>query len=457
MTTAPIRPTPATHTWNTLQLLRAARIAILAADTLLLIAVLIGAHVHYDAMRVVGKSTVPSIIDAQAIKAALADMDANLANDLLLPAGTTSSASKLFDQRREDASTALIKAAENVTFGEKEEAPINRLQVESGTYEREAQQARDAEGDHQAEKVIADYRNAALTMDQTLLPAADALDKANNDELERTYSNQKLHSFGSRTFLTLAGLFALAALVVTQMYLSQHMRRTLNPMLLLATLLTLWLTVYAFASMGREEQDLKLAREDAFTSVHALWQARALAFEANADESRYLLDPQQAAGYEHDFLRQTDKLAHIPLGTPPSQIITAAASGRLMPGFKGYLADELENITFPGEREAAVATLAAFERYMTIDAEIRRLEQSGQRQKAIALCTGAKEGESDWAFDQFNDALGRTLAINEKEFDQAVDEGLAAVAHLDVMAAIAAVLIAILTFFGLKPRIREYE
>jgi hypothetical protein len=35
---------------------------------------------------------------------------------------------------------------------------------------------------------------------------------------------------------------------------------------------------------------LKVAKEDAFVSLHALREASALAYSANADESRYLLD-----------------------------------------------------------------------------------------------------------------------------------------------------------------------
>jgi hypothetical protein len=451
----PARPVP--HRWNTLQLLKGCRMVMLALDALLLLAVVLGTHVHRDAMRVVGKDTAPSIIDAQHIKTSLAAMDADLANELLVPAGMAPPSPGDYDKRRVEASEALIEAARNITYGDKEKEPIETLQMTTGTYERLAQQARDFEDDGQRPMSVRSYRAAGIVMDGTVLPAADDLDKANNDVLEQTYKDEALHSFGARAFLALSGLLMLLALIATQLYLSQRTRRTLNPLLLLASLLTLWLTVYAFASMGREEHDLKVANEDAFTSVHALWRARATAFSANGNESRYLLDPTDAGEYQNDFVAEANALAHIPQGTPPGQVEDAAARGALTPGFTGYLADELNNITFPGEREAAVKTLVAFERYLAIDAQIRQLERSGQHQRAIELCVGTSEGQSDWAFEQFDNALVATLEINQRAFDSAVNEGLAAVSNLEIKAVITAVLIAGLAFLGLAPRIREYQ
>jgi hypothetical protein len=141
-------------------------------------------------------------------------------------------------------------------------------------------------------------------------------------------------------------------------------------------------------------------------------------------------------------------------------------------GFTGYLADELNNITFPGEREAAVKTLAAFASYLSVDAEIRRLENSGpeHHQDAVNLCVGSAAGQSHWAFAQFDSALGETLRINQEQFDRAVKAGLSSVgtlngrvtiweiAHTMEFKAFAwAVVIAALIAAGLAPRIKEYE
>ena len=124
MTTTSLQTPPRTLRWNTLQLLQSSRAAILAADVLLLLAVLVGARIHRAAMNTVGRDAAPSIIAAQRIKSSLADMDANAANELLGSPGAASSFSATYDERRIDASQALIDAAKNITYGESEEAPI---------------------------------------------------------------------------------------------------------------------------------------------------------------------------------------------------------------------------------------------------------------------------------------------------------------------------------------------
>ncbi len=95
--------------------------------------------------------------------------------------------------------------------------------------------------------------------------------------------------------------------------------------------------------------------------------------------------------------------------------------------------------------------------YANIDLEIRRLQTSGKHAQAIALCIGNEKDQSNWAFDQFDLALGRTLKINQDAFDNAVSNGFAAVNNFEWKALIVALIIALLAFFGMMQRIREYR
>ena len=88
--------------------------------------------------------------------------------------------------------------------------------------------------------------------------------------LESTYTRESEHSLVTRVFVLFAGLLAAAGLVLAQLFLLRRTRRTLHPLLALATLATLGLTFYAFTDLGIEEHHLRVAKEDAFTSVHAL-------------------------------------------------------------------------------------------------------------------------------------------------------------------------------------------
>jgi hypothetical protein len=441
--------------WNTLEVLKLSRAAILALDLLLLIAVAVGARIHRQSMQTVGKDTAPSIIAAQHIKSSLADMDANAANELLGAPGAMPQAVAAYEARRVEASKALIAGAENITYGDSERNPILALQVGLGSYERLIQKARDLHATSPAATVAA-YREAAALMDGTLLPAADALDQANHQVLEHSYDSQSSRSFAARTFVLFAGVLSLLALAAVQLFLSDRMHRTVNPALLVATLLTLILAIYAWQAMQRERSQLKVAKEDAFTSIHALWRARAIAYQANGDESRYLLDPANAKEHEDAFLQKSQSLASLPTDRSREQVIASLQRGAHVNDFSGYLADELNNITFDGEREAAIQSLTTWEAYLDVDTMIRQLQRQGQTRQAIELCLGNAQGQSNWTFDQFDRALLATLDINQKAFDASVDKGLSAVSALEIKALVVAIVIALLCFLGLAPRIREY-
>jgi hypothetical protein len=455
-TTLTSPPAPPAERWNTLEILKAGRIALVVLDALLLIAAIAGARVHRYAMQTVGKDSAPSIIAAQHIKSALADMDADAANELLGAPGTMSDAVKAYESRRVEAAKALIAAAENITYGESERTPIQSLQVGMGTYERLIQRARDLHERGDA-KFTAAYRDGAKLMDETLLPAADALDKANNEVLERTYEGQSGNSTAARLFLGLVGLVLLGALVTAQIFLTQRTRRTLNPLLAAATLLVAGTVQYTMSAMATERHQLKVAKEDAFTSVHALWRARAVSYWANSDESRYLLDAEHAAEYERNFFTKFALLAKLPSNVSIAEVASAERNATQVDGFSGYLADELNNITFPGEREAAVDTLLRYEDYLGVDKQIRGFEHGGKHQQAVDLCMGTQVGQSDWAFERFDRALGATLDINQSAFDEAVGKGLSVLDWLEIKASVLAAAIAALMFLGLAARIREYE
>jgi hypothetical protein len=56
----------------------------------------------------------------------------------------------------------------------------------------------------------------------------------------------------------------------------------------------------------------------------------------------------------------------------------------------------------------------------------------------------------------FDDAPGKVLQINEDEFHRAIKEDEAALAWSEVAAAVVLLAVAVLTYTGLRPRLREY-
>lgn len=418
-------------------------------------AVAVGTLQRRHAVQTIGKDAAPSIIAAQQIKASLADMDANVVNELLVRPGENASSIKGYHDRREEVIRNLILAAENITYGDAERTPIRTFALNFGEYEEKVSRARTLHerGDAAA---ITVYREADALLQQALYPELDALSKANNDALTTTYNGVEFASTASLALLVLTGAALLTALLATQVYLNRKMRRLFNVPLLAATVLTLWLLVHTFSAFQEESKELVVVRQDAFTSIEALLQAHAIAYDANTDESRWLLDRAQAATYQDAFFRKSEQLVTFPTEEMYDRIASATAQGKLPSGAKGLIADELNNITFSGEQEAATEMLKNYGVYFALDKEIRRLENDGKHTAAIQLDISMEPGQSNWAFSRFDDSLSKTVDINQKAFDNAVTAAFAAVHLLDVLAVVAAVLLIGAVFAGLLPRIREY-
>ena len=106
--------------------LRLALGAILALVLLFFLAAFHGIESHRLAMKVIGKDSAPSIVASQHIKADLADMHANVANILLGEPGKSPQAVKSYADRRQELTTSLIEAAENISYEEPERASLRQ-------------------------------------------------------------------------------------------------------------------------------------------------------------------------------------------------------------------------------------------------------------------------------------------------------------------------------------------
>jgi hypothetical protein len=117
---------------------------------------------------------------------------------------------------------------------------------------------------------------------------------------------------------------------------------------------------------------------------------------------------------------------------------------------------ELNNVTYPGEREAALELLRTFVEYVAIDRRIRDLERAGRHAEALALCIGTAPGQSDWVFQRFDEALVKVLNINDRFFAAQVESAFSYLAWIPWALPLVALAIAALSWLGLQRRIREY-
>ena len=318
------------------------------------------------ALRTIGRETAPDVAAANDISFSLADMDANLANHLLVGERTDlgltrAETDEFYAERRATVTGQLATAAANAR-DDAERTAVAELLDRLGAFEAHAATA----------PVLADGGDAAGAL--AALPAGHrpdarraparrrALSTANVDGLERAYDDARSSASRRQALVVGLGVVLLALLVAIQVFLHRRTRRLLNPALLLATLVAAGLVGSLVVVLRGGAEDLRAANRDAFASVLALSSARSVAYDANADESRYLIDPERAADYEEAFLSRTSQLVDIPgarLDTFDDEFAAALDRVRASEAdedvtFDGYFGTALRNITFPGERDAAL-------------------------------------------------------------------------------------------------------
>jgi hypothetical protein len=303
-----------------------------------------------------------------------------------------------------------------------------------------------------------------------MLRTSGQLASANTDVLASSYSAARHDAVVAEVWLVVCALVLLSALIALQVMLWRTMRRILNPALLGATAIALALIVGAFATTSDATHQLKVARYDAFDSLSRLEQARAVSSNANADKSRYLLtmssNPQAAQSFYTSYLTESQQLANLPPATLDNyaDLLLIAVLVYQWSGsehtlhFTGLLGDEMRNLTFPGEQDAAVQALTAYQVYQNDDQTLRGDLSDGNPYLAIGFDTNSDPGSSDGDFNAYEQSLQNVIAINQKAFDAAIDDGTSTLSGWSGWLPYTAfVLILALVLVGVRPRLAEYR
>lgn len=327
----PARPAAAADTlrrllsgahWTTPRLVRTLTVACLAA--LLIFAavaatVLSGAR---DSMDAIGHRAAPQAVRAADLYFALSDMDAQAANLLLVGAAPEdfpqrSAVHDLYEQRRKQADGDLQQAAEAVGGDPAGQRAINTVLNQLGQYEALVaksdlleSQAKAQPGRPPVEALVA-YQQAGDLLREQLLPAADQVAGSNESTVNGIYTTQRADLGSGWWWLLGTGLLALAALAGLQRALTVRFRRLVSPPLAAAALLTGAGLIYALVLASGADHQLVVAKSNAYDSVIAIGRARAVAYDSNADESRYLSDPARAAAYQQNFFDKTQSIVRI--------------------------------------------------------------------------------------------------------------------------------------------------
>jgi hypothetical protein len=409
----------------------------------------------------VGKDAVPSIVAAENIRTQLAYAHTQLANAFLNKEAADGPSMREYGKAMGRVHDSLLSAAQNITYGDDERVPILDAMTSLAAYERLVGGLLQT-GPGDAARLQADLLRADDVMRTRVMAAATRLNGANFSHLDADYTDFK-HRAGSQFehILPLA-LLLCVLLAECQWFLFRRFNRVVNPALAAGSLIFLVSLVSFVVQSSTEMESVRRAKEDAFDSVNALTQLRSAAYDANAQESIYLLMNGNAAAQAAQTRLFRDTANRIWSGPTTSAPSTQSPGGQSVAELqslkgKGFIGDELANITFPGEREAATKTLDTWRTYVGIDGQIRGLEAQGQHAQAVALCLGTHANESDWAFERFDAGLTDVMKINQDAFDASSADAFAQARSM-IYWLLAMLLAPFLgSIFGLQQRLAEFR
>jgi hypothetical protein len=451
-----------------------AALAVAAAVILGLIMAAVSGSIA-SGLQLIGHRSEPEVLASTDLYFRLNDMDAQVANVLLVGRQRglgidRQQALAIYEQDRLQSDQDLQRDAAVAGSALSTRRPLRSVLDGLGRYEALAGEAMylDGQGARQPGRPPAAalilYRQATDLLQDSILPAALRLADANAADLDSAYLAKRSAARHGAVWVAVTGVVLLAVLAGMQLYLAGACRRRLSPPLAGATLIALVLATASVTGLYAQAGHLRVAKSEAFDSIIALSQARAISDDANADESRYLVDPARAAQYQQAFEDKSQQLAGLAgagifqYDAALARVISAYHANNADLRFGGYLGAEFRNITFNGERAAAVRTLAAYQVYERDDRHIRVLNGSGNLSGAIAFDTSYAHGNSNWAFTQYDSALVALIGINQRAFNGAISAGQQGLnGWTGPIPAAAVILIAVLVLAGVRPRLAEYR
>ncbi|MGI5203317.1 hypothetical protein ACQEU6_17285 [Spirillospora sp. CA-108201] len=451
----------------------AARVRALTALSLVLLVALLGVTWAAtgnarEGVRVIGHDAGPQVVATGDLYFQLSDMDARLADALLIgdaAGGGREQALARYDQNRRKAGDALLKAAKLADETTENNTARDLLDA-LARYERLAGQALllDRQSPHAsgppAQKVVDLYRQATDLMKLDLLPKAYNLTLDNGTLVRHTYEDKRSAVLLGRTGVLVAGAALLAVLLGFQLFLARRFRRLLNVPLALATLGALVLVAAGTLMLTGQANHLRQAKEEGFDSILGLSRTRAISNSANADETRFLLDPGRADAYEQVYLSKSQTVLYLKAGNLTQYNAAVQKDLSFEPGrvkFLGFLGAEAERPVQSARRTAQLTevmnrVLRDYQKVQANDRGMRDLVDRGRRDEAVAA-----RGAAAADFTRYDRSLQDLVAIHQKAFDEAVDDGDGGTGGWYAVLPAAGLVIAALVLAGVRPRLAEYR
>lgn len=423
------------------------------------------------ALDAIGAHSEPNLSYAQNLYFVLSALDADAASYLLVDAYPSPQLTKdrirgNYEALRQSATNLLISADQNVTYSDRERFAVYRLQTKLHVFDSYVASAwLLSDQGHRADAVAA-YEQATDIMQNEvngILEAALDLADINRQTRNTVYARSETPAIQAHlTELEFgSGLAALASLALLMVFLARRTRRVFSPSLILAAGLTLALVVGANQVLTVSGERLRTVKQ-AYDSVDALRQARALVFDSKADESRYLADPPRRRLYEAVFLIRSRAVASFQprptLGTYDAALAQQLATlgGGGTPAIEGQLGAALRNVQGDVEADAARSTLGAYAQFQKDDRVLRAHVTRNDLPEAVRFSLSSSVGDSQGDLVVLDRDLTRWIDINQAEGNTALASGTETLSGWQWIPVAACLLIASLAYLAIRPRLGEY-
>lgn len=284
------------------------------------------------------------------------------------------------------------------------------------TYTGLVEQAR--ANNRQGFPVGAAYLDQASTVLRTdVLPHLDDLVGANSDRVDASFD-----SVASVPWLLALGILALAVLVVVQVWLARRTHRRLNAGLFWSTVLALAASVGGAVVLGSTAQRATDVQHGPYDETVSVSQAYSLANDAKSMESFTLIKRGSGASYEETFVAETDEAR------------TLLSRDTVDPGLVPLLDD-----------------------WVAAHQEIRKLDDGGDWDGAVALAISTGDGTPNGKFDAFSTAASTSLEASAHETHVGLSGSGGSAVLVGWLMLVAGLLAAVLSWRGISTRVEEYR
>jgi hypothetical protein len=401
---------------------RALSIALVAIALLFFSVTVVALDVRRSASTDIASDSASLVVSSEELYGRLADADATATRSFLAGGVEPADIRQRYRDDLDAAATDLVDIENHAGADPEVKAALSQISTLLPQYAGRVDAAR--VNFAQGFPVGASYLRAASgSMQQQILPQATQIYRTASQRLDDRYdaAENPVHIVA----IVIIGALALGGLVFTQWFVSRKTRRTLNPLLLVATLAAAVMAVWTLVVFAGEQDSLARAKADGSDPVQVLAVTRILALRAESASS--LAVTQRKAVDVNPLIG--------PLG---------GTDGR-----QGVMKEAVDVVPHLG----SIGIVNDYSQFASAVNAVQTQVSNGDYQSAAQSALG---DQTSWA-RLLDDGLEARITTARRSFASAAAEARDGFTALAVVIVFGSVLLIACVLVGLQMRIREYR